>query len=124
MRTTGLALIAAAVLIGAWLLKTGGSSPPYSETEYTRSILEHIRTFVEERYDTRSAPKTSPELRKLVDDGLLNEQGLTDRWGQPLNVRCVDASCRRLAIYSHGPNRQDENGSGDDVAVEAKLRGE
>jgi len=116
-----LALIGA-TLLGTWLWRTGGSSPPYSEVEYTRAVILNIKTFIERRYDSRSVPKTASELRKLVQDGFLNEPGLTDRWGQQLSARCKDLACRTVVIYSYGPNRQDENGKGDDVAVEATVR--
>lgn len=87
----------------------------------TYNRLERIQLDVLQHAVNRSHLPTTEEglvsLRQL-NGTAFDPSEFRDSWGEPLIYRSPSASKERLFdLYSKGPNRRDDGGTGDDVVV-------
>ena len=77
----------------------------------TQTIAQAIGT-----YQTDNAGDCPKSLDELVTGKFLSKTA-TDPWGQPFKYKCPgDKTSDGADIWSAGKNKQDENGTGDDVS--------
>lgn len=97
------------------------SLPPrgYRLDDKTKVQLDRIHELVQEWQRQRGHLPTDAEgLDVLIQAGLATEDGITDGWGSRLKYRCSNQGCSSATIYSAGPNKIDEHGGGDDIALQ------
>lgn len=58
----------------------------------------------------------------LVDAGFIRSDGLIDRWGEKLIVKCANEKCTQIIVRSNGPNRQNDNGKVDDIVSTSRAQ--
>lgn len=115
-----LTLIVLAIL-GAFVWRANGHTS-YTLEDRTRGQLSllasTIQLFVKEKYPFANTANT---LTALVEKGYAHKEMLIDPWGQEIRYQCLDFACEEILIYSIGPNGFDEQGKGDDIALNFKI---
>jgi hypothetical protein len=88
-----------------------------------RSRWAHSRHDPGFAYPTRIRPSSEPERHD--DDDPSVEGAVRDRWGQTIRLRIPGLDhFRGYDLWSCGPNREDEDGRGDDILIGEDLESE
>lgn len=55
------------------------------------------------------------QIDDLVSNNYFRADSLIDPWGKKLLLKCGDLACKKITIYSSGPNVIDDGAGGDDI---------
>jgi hypothetical protein len=118
-------IIAIVVLsISAWITYRLADS---TEDTTVRRVQAQINSIADIPNESPEAMRLLSEKKgtsiadALVDAGFIRPDGLIDSWGEKLVVKCANEKCTQIIVQSNGPNRQNDNGKGDDIVSISSL---
>ena len=109
------------VLMGSAIFMLTGNLE-FAKEQRARGDLQAIVTQIR-LYEMKSGGvplEESAGLRALVGKGKGFEELPKDPWGQDYVYKMDTSSAKGFKVYSKGPDRKDDNGSGDDISSSRK----
>lgn len=113
-------LIAALLVIVAVVVIATRPGEGYTKTGRAKAQVELIALGVSELVkDGKRNSSSILRIDDLVSNNYFRGDSLIDPWGKKLLLKCGDPACKKITVYSSGPNMIDDGASGDDI--ESKL---